>query len=102
MSVLHLTSENFDEVIAKGRVLVDFWASWCMPCKMVAPIIEGLAEEYEGRVTVAKVDIDKEESLSVRHDVYSIPTVVYFKDGIEANRLVGVQPIESYRTMVGN
>ena len=97
MSVLHLTSENFDETIGNGRVLVDFWAGWCMPCKMLAPVIEQLAAEYEGRVVVAKVDIDNEESLAVRYDVFSIPTVVLFKNGSEEKRIVGVQPIESYQ-----
>jgi len=102
MSVLHLTTENYDEVVVSGNVLVDFWAAWCMPCRMVAPIIDELASEYEGRVTVAKVDIDSEGALASRYDITSIPTVILFKDGIEAKRFVGVQPKETYMAELGN
>jgi thioredoxin 1 len=96
MSVLNLTSENFDEAIADGRVLVDFWAAWCRPCHMLKPIIEELAQEYEGRVKVAKVDIDNEKELAKRFKILSIPTVVLFKDGVEVNRMHGVKDKGEY------
>jgi len=96
MSMLNLTAENFDATIKSGRVLVDFWAAWCMPCKMVAPIIEELAAEYKGKLTVAKVDIDKESALATRYDIMSIPTVILFNDGQEVKRIIGVQPKETY------
>ena len=96
MSILHLTADSFDGAIASGTVLVDFWAGWCMPCTMLAPVIEELAAEHEGRVTVGKVDIDVEQSLAVRFGVMSIPTVIVFKDGAEAARLIGVQPKDEY------
>jgi len=96
MSKLNLTSGNFDSVIASGQVLVDFWAEWCMPCRMLGPVIDDLAVEYEGRVTVAKVNIDDESALAARYDVMSIPTVVIFKDGVEQKRIVGAQPKEEY------
>lgn len=100
MSVLHLTAENFDETINNGPVLVDFWADWCMPCKMVAPVIEELSAELAGKVTVAKVDTEQEFELAERYGVMSIPTVILFKNGLEAERIVGAQPKEIYHNML--
>ena len=97
MSALNLTSGNFDEAIGSGRVLVDFWAGWCMPCRMVAPIIEELAQEYSQSVKVAKVDVDSESGLAARYGVMSIPTVILFNDGKEAKRFVGVQTKDKYK-----
>ena len=97
MSVLNLTTSNFDETIKNGRVLVDFWAEWCGPCKMVGPIIDELAEEYKGQVTVGKVDTDHEKKLALRFQVMSIPTVIVFNDGQEVKRFVGVQSKETYK-----
>ena len=96
MSTVVLTSENFDEVVGSGRALVDFWASWCMPCRMVSPIIDGLSEEFNGRVTVAKVNVDEEGGLAERFSIMNIPTVILFKDGVEAKRFVGVKDKETY------
>ena len=98
MEAIHLTSENFDEYVACGSVLVDFWAIWCRPCRVVGPIIDELAAEYEGRITVAKVDVDSEKKLAMRFGVMSIPTVVLFRDGQEVKRFVGVQAKEDYRS----
>ncbi|NLM84143.1 MAG: thioredoxin [Clostridiales bacterium] len=96
-TVLHLTKDNFSEKTASGIALVDFWAGWCMPCKMLAPVIDDLAREYAPRgVTVAKVDIDKEMELAGEYAVMSIPTVLIMKDGEEISRYVGVQPKEIY------
>ena len=96
MSILKLTATNFDETIAKGRTLVDFWAAWCTPCKMVAPTIDDLASEYEGTLTVGKVDVDNENALAARYGIMSIPTVILFSDGAEVKRFVGVQPKKVY------
>ena len=96
MSIQNLTIESFDKVIKTGNVLVDFWAGWCMPCTMLAPTIEQLSKEYSGKLSVAKVDIDAEGDLAMRYSVMSIPTVILFKDGAEANRFIGVQPKEIY------
>ena len=96
MGLLNLTSESFNEAISTGRVLVDFWAEWCMPCRMVAPIIEELAEEYKGKVTAVKVNVDNENALAVRYDIMSIPTIILFNNGVEEKRFIGVQPKETY------
>lgn len=94
MAVLHFNEEGFDKALAAGDLMVvDFWASWCGPCKMLAPTIEKLGEQYEGKAIVGKVDVDEEQNLAMRFGVMSIPTLVYFKDGKEIDRKVGVQPI---------
>lgn len=96
MGLLSLTSENFDKEISTGRIIVDFWAEWCMPCRMVAPILDELAEDYKGRVTVAKVNIDNENALAVRYEIMGIPTVILFNEGVEVKRFIGVQTKEIY------
>ena len=92
MAVLHLTEKDFDTTIETGVTLVDFWAGWCGPCKMLAPVIEGLAQRYDGKAKVAKVDIDAEMGLATRFGIMSIPTVLVFRDGKLEGQTVGVQP----------
>ena len=101
MSIIHLTTADFDEKTGSGKFLVDFWADWCGPCKMVAPVIEELSVEFEGKVTVAKVDVDSEGTLASRFGVMGIPTVILFEDGAEKQRFVGVQPKEAYAAACG-
>ncbi len=96
MSVLHLTEAAFDRAVAQGVTLIDFWAGWCGPCKMLAPVIEQLGDQYQGKATIAKVDVDAEQALAQRFGVMSIPTVVILKDGVEIDRKVGVMPIDTY------
>jgi thioredoxin 1 len=91
MAVLHLTTDNFEEIIAEGKSLVDFWAAWCGPCRMLAPVIEELGEKYDGAVRVCKVDIDAEPELANRFGVLSIPTLIVFENGEEKAKSVGVQ-----------
>ncbi len=100
MSVLHLTEGAFDKAVGQGVSLVDFWAGWCGPCKMLAPTIEALGEQYEGRATVAKVDVDAEPELARRFGVMSIPTVVVLKDGQEVERTVGFQSAEVFNRIL--
>lgn len=93
MFEINVTKENFDEVVlgAKNTVLVDFWAEWCGPCRMLAPVIAEIAEE-NAEVTVCKVNVDEEPELSDAFQVASIPTLVVFKDGKEVNRALGFMP----------
>ena len=100
MAVLHLTEKDFDAAIAAGVTLVDFWAGWCGPCKMLAPVIEGLAERYDGKAKVAKVDIDAEMGLASRFGIMSIPTVLLFRDGKLEGQSVGVQPESVFTKML--
>ena len=96
MAILHLTEGAFDQAVSQGVTLVDFWAGWCGPCKMLAPTIDQLAEAYEGKATIAKIDVDAEPNLARRFGVMSIPTVVILKDGAEVDRKVGLLPADAY------
>ena len=100
MAVLHLTEKDFDTTIDQGVTLVDFWAGWCGPCKMLAPVIEGLAARYDGKAKVAKVDIDAEMGLATRFGIMSIPTVLVFRDGKLEAQTVGVQPESVFTKML--
>jgi thioredoxin 1 len=93
---LELTKSNFDsEVIDAGKpAIVDFWATWCMPCRMVAPHVEELATEYAGKINVGKVDIDKEGDLAEKFGVMSIPSLLFFKGGRVVETIVGAVPKE--------
>lgn len=97
MALEHLVTADFDEkVLQSGKVaLVDFWATWCQPCQMLGPVIEELAGELDG-VVVGKVNVDEEPDLAAKYGVMSIPTVIIFKDGKEAQRFVGVRPKDEY------
>lgn len=101
MAVTHLTKENFDVVTGKGTVLVDFWASWCGPCRMLAPVIEDLGVKYEGKAEICKVDVDAQPELAQRFGIMSIPTVIVFKNGVETGKLVGVSPASAYEQLLG-
>ena len=93
----HLTDANFDETIKKNPlVLVDFWAGWCGPCRALAPTIVELAKEYEGKVLVAKLDVDENPKTAEQFQVYSIPTVVLIKDCCEVDRIVGLCPKKNF------
>ena len=89
MDFITLNQQNFDEITSKGVVLVDFWATWCGPCKMMAPNVEEIATEYKGKVTVGKVDVDECQELATRFGIMSIPTLIVFKDGEKKEVLVG-------------
>ena len=90
------TKENFQEEVldAKQPVLVDMFATWCGPCKMMSPIIEELAEEYEGQVKVGKVDIDADSELAAQYGIMSVPTFLVFKDGQISDKIIGAVPKE--------
>ncbi len=89
-----VTQSNFETQVLQSKVpiLVDFWAEWCAPCRAVAPLLEELAEKYQGKFAVAKVNVDDTPDLAARFGVLNIPTLIFFKGGQEVDRLVGVQP----------
>lgn len=93
MALVHFKQADFDAAVdAAPLAVVDFWADWCGPCKMLAPTVEKLAADYEGKVLVGKVNVDEEPELARRFGVMSIPTLVYLKNGQEFDRKIGVQP----------
>ena len=97
MSIVNLNDENFEnEVLRSDKpVLVDFWAQWCGPCKMLSPVIEEIAEEYDGKIKVAKCNIDEEMQLAVQYGISSIPTILLFENGEIVKKSIGFAPKES-------
>ena len=101
MAIKHLKTSEFDEIMdAAPLAMVDFWASWCGPCKMLSPTVEALAEQYEGKALVCKVNVDEEPDLAARFGVMSIPTVVFLKNGREFDRKVGVMPPDAFTSVL--
>jgi thioredoxin 1 len=89
----HVTDSNFDETVKKNKVVfVDFWANWCGPCRALAPTVVELAKEYSGEALIGKLDVDENPASAEKYQVFSIPTMIVFKDGKEAERLVGLCP----------
>lgn len=86
---VELTQDNFKDTIKEGVTMVDFWAPWCGPCRMIAPIVEELAEDFEGKATIAKVNTDEEQSIAGEFGIRSIPTILFFKDGEQVDQMVG-------------
>lgn len=95
---LEVNDSNFDEVVVKSKipVLVDFWAEWCGPCRMVAPIIEEISKEYSGKALVVKCDVDNSPAVAGKYGIRNIPTILFFKDGKIADKQVGAVPKTSF------
>jgi thioredoxin 1 len=95
---IELTDANFEEIIAKADkpVIVDFWAEWCGPCRIVGPMINEIAEEFDGRAIVGKLDVDNNPEVSVRYGIRNIPTVLFFKNGQLADKQVGAVPKSNF------
>ena len=105
MAVEHLNDSNFAEKTLSGVVLVDFFATWCGPCKMLSPVIEEIGDECDGSFAVYKIDIDEAEDTVMELGIMSVPTLIIFKDGAEAERLIGVLPkaaiLDAVRAVIG-
>jgi len=97
--MIKLTDQNFESEVIKSEmpVLVDFWAEWCGPCRMIAPIVEEFAKEYNGKLKVCKLDVDAHGSIAQQFRILSIPTVVIFKDGKVASQIVGAVPKKEFQ-----
>ena len=88
---IELTGSDFEATLSEGVSLVDFWAPWCGPCRMIAPVIEELAEDFDGKAKICKVNTDEEQDIAVKFGIRSIPTIMFFKDGEMVDQVVGAQ-----------
>src|SRR5262245_16589279 len=101
-TLITLSEQNFDEQVLKSKVpvLVDFWATWCGPCRMLAPTIDGLAADYAGRIKVGKVDVDKNQQLAGKYGITSIPAVFLFKDGQVLSKVISLSSRSTFETLI--
>ena len=88
---IELTQENFESTVSNGVSLVDFWAPWCGPCRMIAPVIDELAGEFDGKANICKVNTDEQQDLAVKYGVRSVPTILFMKDGEIVDQVIGAQ-----------
>ena len=99
---LELTNETMESTIKEGVTMVDFWAPWCGPCRMIAPVIEELAEEYEGKAKIAKVNTDENQEIAVKYGIRSIPAIMFFKDGELVDQMIGAASKEAFAEKLNN
>ena len=91
-----LTAATFEDKIKDGVTMVDFWAPWCGPCRMIAPVVEELAEDFDGKATIAKVNTDEQQDLAVKYGIRSIPAILFFKDGEVVDQMVGAASKDAF------
>jgi thioredoxin 1 len=101
-TLLHLSETDFERVVLRSELVtvVDFYADWCGPCRLVGPVIEGLSSSYDGKVRFAKVDVDSNQRLAAKYGIQGIPTVMIFRDGKVADRIVGAAPAQVYKQKI--
>ena len=100
MAIINASDNDFAQNIEEGVVLVDFWAPWCGPCKMIAPVLEELDGEIEGKANIVKVDVDENQGTASKYGIMSIPTLLLFKDGEMVDKVVGFQPKEALAQLI--
>lgn len=96
---IEMTAENAN-IIEEGVVMVDFYAPWCGPCRMIAPVIEELAEEYEGKASICKVNTDEQQGIAVEYGIRSIPAILFFKDGKKVEEMIGANSKDAFATVL--
>ncbi len=99
---IEATAADFDATVAEGVTMVDFWAPWCGPCRMIAPVVEELAEEFDGKAKIVKVNTDEEQDIAVKYGVRSIPTIIFFKDGEQVDTMVGAASKEAFADKINS
>jgi thioredoxin 1 len=100
MTTKHFTDKEFDAQVGSGVTLVDFHASWCGPCRTLAPVLETVAKEMDGKATIGKVDIDSEQQTAGRFQITSVPTMILFKNGKEVGRLIGLRSADAIKDFI--
>ena len=101
---IEVTEQNFEAEVINSKIptIVDFWAVWCGPCKVIAPYLEEIASEYSGKVKIAKVDVDNNQSIATKYGIRSIPTVMFFKNGKLVDQVIGAYPKSHFEEKIGN
>lgn len=101
---IEVTEENFEAEVINSKIptIVDFWAVWCGPCKVIAPYLEEIASEYSGKVKIAKVDVDNNQAIATKYGIRSIPTVMFFKNGRMVDQVIGAYPKSHFEEKIGN
>ncbi|MBX7490889.1 thioredoxin [Helicobacter turcicus] len=97
---IELTEQNFEETIKEGVAMVDFWAPWCGPCRMIAPVIDKLAEEYSGKVKICKVNTDEQQVLASKFGIRSIPTIYFYKNGEKVDEMIGASNEQAFKDKI--
>ena len=99
---VELTNDNFEATVGEGVSLVDFWAPWCGPCRMIAPVIEELAEEFEEKANICKVNTDEQQDLAVKYGIRSIPTILFMKDGEVVDQMIGAASKQAFADKINS